>query len=296
MNYISKEHSIYSMDKNNKSVLSVKSGEEVTFETFDCFTNQIDSGDYPFDKLDWDRINPATGPLYVEGANVGDTLKVSIKKIDFKGNATIFTGPDAGVLGDELTENTIRILKVEQDHLKFTNEIDIPINKMIGVIGTAPKDGAISCGTPDAHGGNMDCKEITEGTDLYLPVNVEGALLSLGDCHAAMGDGEVSVCGAEVPCEVTVIVTVIKHKEWPLPFLVKDGKISTLASKPTLDEASIVATKNMVHFVETYAKLTKGESIHLLSLAGNLRICQIVDPNKTVRMELPLSYLKLWND
>jgi len=295
MNYISKEHSIYAMDNENEPALTIKSGEQVIFETFDCFTNQIDSEDYLFDKLDWDRINPATGPVFVEGAEEGDTLKVSIKKIEFKGNATIYTGPDAGVMGDELVENTIRILDIQDDQLKFTDTINIPINKMIGVIGTAPKSASVSCGTPDSHGGNMDCKEITEGTDLFLPVNVTGALLALGDCHAAMGDGEVSVCGAEVPCEVTVEVEVIKHQDWPLPFLVRDGKISTLSSKPTLDEASVAATKNMVYFVEKYANLSKGESIHLLSLAGNLRICQIVDPNKTVRMELPLPYLKSWN-
>ncbi|MGX4686984.1 acetamidase/formamidase family protein [Vagococcus sp. JNUCC 83] len=296
MNYISKENSIYAMDKKNKPVLTIKSGEQVTFETFDCFTNQIDREDYLFDRLDWDRINPATGPVFVVGAEVGDTLKVSIKKIKFKGKATMYTGPDAGVLGDELTENTIRILDIENNQLKFTDTINIPINKMIGVIGTAPKSGSVSCGTPDSHGGNMDCKEITEGTDLFLPVNVKGGLLALGDCHAAMGDGEVSVCGAEVPCEVTVEVEVIKEQDWPLPFLVKDEKISILSSKPSLDEASVTATKNMIYFVEKYTNLSKGEAIHLLSLVGNLRICQIVDPNKTVRMELPLSYLKLWTD
>ncbi|MFV0557192.1 MAG: acetamidase/formamidase family protein [Enterococcus sp.] len=294
MTYIQKENCVFALSKENPPVATIKPGEEVTFETYDCFTNQITDEHGSFEKLDWERVNPATGPVFVEGAEPGDTLIVSIKKIVIQGPATIFTGPNAGVMGDELTENTIRILDVTAEQLQFNEKIAIPLNKMIGVIGTAPKDAAIGCGTPDDHGGNMDCKEITEGTDLYLPVNVSGALLSLGDCHAAMGDGEVSVCGAEVPCEVTVAVHLQKQTEWPLPFLVRNGKISTLSSKKTVDEACVGATKNMVYFVEKYAGLSKGEAIHLLSLAGNLRICQVVDPNKTVRMELPLSYLREW--
>lgn len=294
MKYIKKETSIYAMDKHNPPVAVVNDGDTVVFETYDCFTNQLTDDSASFHSLDWNRINPATGPVYIEGAEPGDTLLVSIQSIKIQGNATVFTGPDSGVLGDELTENTIKVFPIENNQLVFSDTITIPLNKMVGVIGVAPKGEPISCGTPDEHGGNMDCTEIGEGTDLYLPVNVSGALLALGDCHAAMGDGEVSVCGAEVASEVTVTVKVIKNKDWPLPFLVRDGKLSTLSSKKTLDEASILATKQMVSFVETYAGLPKGEAIHLLSLAGNLRICQIVDPNKTVRMELPLTYLPKW--
>ena len=296
MNFVKKENCIYAMDKNNQPVLTVKDGEEITFETYDCFTNQISNETSSYQGVDWNKINPATGPVFVEGAEPGDTLKISIKKIAIKGNATLFTGPDLGVMGDELEENVIRVLDIKENKVQLTDEIEIPINKMIGVIGTAPKGAPISCGTPDAHGGNMDCTEISEGAELYLPVNIAGALLALGDCHAAMGDGEVSGCGAEIPSEVTVSVSVIKNKKWPLPFLIRNEKISTISSKLTVDEATIAATKNMVQLVENYTELSTGEAIHLLTLAGNLKICQIVDPNKTVRMELPLSYLKKWID
>src|SRR5699024_6489945 len=110
-----------------------------------------------------------------------------------------------------LTEMEIKRVPIINDELHYTEDIRIPVKKMIGVIGTAPKaeDGAINCGTPDAHGGNMDTTAITEGVKLYLPVNVAGGLLALGDCHAAMADGEVYVCGAEVPAEVTVSVRVV---------------------------------------------------------------------------------------
>nr|WP_311775738.1 acetamidase/formamidase family protein [Listeria booriae] len=283
------------MDKNNRPVATAKDGDHLVFEAYDCFEDQLTDAHDAFEKLDWNRINPATGPVYVEGAEVGDILAVTIEKLEIGDTATLFTGPDSGVMGDELTENTIRRLPIENGVVKFSENIDLPLNKMIGVIGTAPAGEAVSCGTPDAHGGNMDCKEIGEGTTLFLPVNVPGALLAMGDCHAAMGDGEVSVCGAEVPCDITVTIKVFKNKDWPTPFLLRDGKLSTIASAKTIDTANIMATKQMVHFVESYTELTKGEAIHLLSLAGNLRVCQIVDPNKTARMELPLAYLTKWS-
>src|SRR6185437_1497878 len=97
-------------------------------------------------------------------------------------------------------------------------------------------DEPISCGTPDKHGGNMDSKVIREGTTLYLPVNVPGALLALGDLHAAMGDGEVAVCGLEIPGEVTVKVDVIKGKEWKLPMAKTADHLYTIASEKLLDD------------------------------------------------------------
>lgn len=292
--FVKKEHAIYAMSAENDPVLTVRDGDTITFETYDCFTDQITAEDQIVEALDWNKINPATGPVFVEGAEEGDVLEVTIHSINIGDTATLMTGPNLGVLGEVLEATTIKRVPIDQDKLIFTDDITIPINKMIGVIGTAPLKelGAISCGVPDAHGGNMDTTAITEGTKLYLPVNVQGALLALGDCHAAMGDGEVSVCGAEVPAEVTVTVRVLKNHSIPTPYLIKGEQISMIASAKTLDEAAEMATKNMVKVVETFADLKSDEAIHLLSLAGQLRISQIVDPNKTARMELPMRYLK----
>ncbi|MGQ0513317.1 acetamidase/formamidase family protein, partial [Bacillus sp. D-CC] len=148
------------------------------------------------------------------------------------------TGANLGVMGEELHENTVKIVSVHNEHVLFSNELQIPINPMIGVIGTAPKEESISCGTPHDHGGNMDCKEIKEGTTLLLPVNVPGALLALGDLHAAMGDGEIGVSGVEVAGEVTVTVQIIKGKKWPLPMAIQKEKVMTIASEKLLDDAA----------------------------------------------------------
>lgn len=290
--FISKEQAIYAMSADNQPACTVQSGDTIVFEAYDCFTNQITSENQIVEALDWNKINPATGPVFIEGAKPGDVIEVDIHTIDIGDTVTLMTGPELGVLGDELDTMTIKRVPIVEGKLQFTEDIQIPMNKMIGVIGTAPAQDAISCGVPDAHGGNMDTTAITEGAKLYLPVNVEGALLALGDCHAAMGDGEVSVCGGEVPAQVTVTVRVLKNHLVPTPYVINGDTISTIASAKTLDEATVVATKNMVRVIQQSTTLTDAEAIHLLSLAGQLRISQIVDPNKTARMELPLHYLK----
>ncbi|MED3382048.1 acetamidase/formamidase family protein [Bacillus tropicus] len=289
---IQKEHIIYAMSPENKPCMEVEIGSRLIFETYDCFENQIDSEDVVFQELDWNRINPATGPVYINGAEPGDILVVTIEKIKIAEKGVLTTGANLGVMGEELHENTVKIVSVHNEHVLFSNKLQIPINPMIGVIGTAPKEESISCGTPHDHGGNMDCKEIKEGTTLLLPVNVPGALLALGDLHAAMGDGEIGVSGVEVAGEVTVTVQIIKGKKWPLPMAIQKEKVMTIASEKLLDDAANRAVRNMVTFLHEELEMSKADATLLLSAAGDLKVCQVVDPLKTARMELSLDYVE----
>lgn len=290
---VEKKNLIYAMSDQNKAVLSVPDGSTVVFETCDCFEDQITSSDTPFNALDWNRINPATGPVFVEGAEPGDILKVKIEKMQLADQGVMMTGPGLGVLGTELSENVIQMVPIREGKAILLNKIEVPLNPMIGVIGTAPANGeSISCGTPNKHGGNMDSKVITEGSTLYLPVNAPGALLAMGDLHAAMGDGEVSVCGVEIAGEVTVTVHVIKSKQWKVPMVKTEHALYTIASEESLDDAATIATKNMVNFLEAEAGIAKHDAIFLLSIGGNLQISQVVDPLKTARFELPMSIVR----
>src|SRR5699024_5438769 len=126
---------------------------------------------------------------------------------------------------------------------------------------------------------------------LYLPVNVEGALLSIGDAHAAMGDGELVVCGLEVPARTTVKVTVIKGQKYPLPFLVDSDHVMTLASEDTLDAASERAALNMQQFMVEHLGMNHVDAGLYLSIGADLKVCQVVNPKKTARVELPKSVL-----
>ncbi|MFA4133332.1 MULTISPECIES: acetamidase/formamidase family protein [unclassified Brevibacillus] len=287
---VKKQDVIYAMSPENRPVLKVEAGSIVTFETCDCFEDQIQSADTVFQELDWNRINPASGPIYIEGTEPGDILVVNIQKIKIKNQGVMVTGPELGVMGFDLQENVIKMIPIQDGKAVLSDKLQVPISPMIGVIGTAPAKEAISCGTPGDHGGNMDCKQMREGTTLLLPVNVPGALFALGDLHAAMADGEVAVCGVEIAGEVTVKLDVIKGKQWPLPMAVNQEHLITIASEKALDKAADRAVINMVQFLHEELGIEKAEATFLLSAAGDLRICQVVDPLKTARMELPLAY------
>lgn len=290
---IEQSKAIFTMSKNHQPVARVASGSQVTFVTSDCFCDQITDEAMTFSELDWNRINPATGPVYVQDAEPGDVLKIEIKKITFNRDYAIMaTGKQLGVLGDELTDNFIYKVPVINKQAHLPKGIVIDLNPMIGVIGVAPAGEDISCGIPCEHGGNMDCKEVKEGATLYLPVNVPGALLALGDLHAAMGDGEVSVSGLEISGEVEVVISVLKNSDLPTPMIVNHHQVSTIASAPTLDEAATLATKKMVSLIKQHSSLTSAEIITLLSVSGDLRICQVVDPQKTCRFELAQTVLQ----
>lgn len=288
---ISENQIIYNMSKDNPPVLKVPAGSQIEFEAADAFGGQIKTAEDRLDSLDWSRINPATGPVFVEGALPGDVLSVKIEKIDVPDFGVMVAGKGMGVSGSMLDESRTKIIPIKDDIAYFSDKIHIPLNKMIGVIGTAPKGDAIGCGVPDLHGGNMDCKEITEGNTLLLPVNVPGALLALGDLHAVQADGEICVTGIEVPGKVTVTVDVIKNQSLPLPMIISDTHVMTLASDVDLDKAVDMAVFNMISYLTNTCNFDAYDASMLVSLVGDVRICQVVDPKKTARVEISKDYI-----
>ncbi|MCL2568418.1 MAG: acetamidase/formamidase family protein [Oscillospiraceae bacterium] len=292
MFHLTKDQVIYAMSPTNTPVLTIPPNSQIEFETADALSGQITSIADRFETLDWTRVNPATGPVYVTGAEPGDILSVTIEKIEIPSSGVTITGKGMGVVGHLLDEPASKLIPIEGDFALFSEKIRLPLNKMIGVIGVAPAEGAIPCGIPDLHGGNMDCKEIKEGATILLPVNVPGALLALGDLHAVMADGEICVSGLEVSGKVTVTVDVIKNQPLPLPMILSDTHVMTLASHEDLDQAVDLAVVNMVEYLYNTHGFEKSEAAMLLSLAGDVRICQVVDPKKTARVELRREYLK----
>lgn len=288
---------IYAFDKENEPVLTIDSGDRVEVQTFDCFENQIDETN-TFEGVDWGRINPATGPIYVNGAQVGDVLKVKIERIDVVDQGVLITGPKLGVMGDRLSTTVQKIVKVEGEQIIFDEKLRLPLQKMIGVIGVAPKGEAVLTGTPGAHGGNMDSRLITEGHTLYLPINVEGALLALGDFHASMGDGEVGASGVEIEGKATLAIDVLPESD--LHFIIKQPVVETndsivfLASEKTLDEAAKVAAVYAIKYVSAVTELSLEDATMLMSAAGDAGICQIVDPLITAKFTVPKHILKAY--
>lgn len=295
MENVSCQTSIYAFSSKNKPVKVVASGTTLEIETYDCFTNQIQSEITEVNSIDWAQINPATGPIFVEGAQPGDVLKVKIEKIELGERGVMAVGPDLGVMGHRIEHFQAKIIPVRDGKALF-NSVEIPLNPMIGVIGVAPADEEeISCGTPGRHGGNMDNKMITEGAALYFPVFAEGALFGLGDLHAAMGDGEIGVSGIEIAGKVTVTLEVIKGVSLNHPMLENDEVIAAIASAKTLDEAVKTAVEEMVDMIAAKTDLPLSEVTMLMSATGQAQICQVVDPLLTARFVVPKWVLEQLN-
>lgn len=277
---------IYDFNKTHKPIKTVASGTTIEIETYDCFQNQIQSDETVVSEINWDQINPATGPIFVEGANPGDVLKVKIEKLEIGAQGVMVVGPRLGVMGHRMTEMEAKIIPIRNGKAIF-NKIEIPLNPMIGVIGVAPEKDGINCGTPGSHGGNMDNKMVTEGATLYFPVFTEGALFGLGDFHAAMGDGEISVSGIEVPGKATITLEVLKGVKLKHPMLENDEAVTQIVSAETLDQACKLATEEMVDRVAEKTGMSLSEATMLLSTAGQVEVCQIVDPLMTARFVVP---------
>jgi len=277
---------IFKMSPDNEPIASCKSKEEVIFKTQDCFGGQIETEEMTLDELDWDNINPATGPLYIEGAEDGDVLKVKIKEINIAEKGSMTTIPEMGYLSEFLTGPATKVINIEDNKAVFNDKIKLPLNPMIGVIGVAPSVKSIDCGTPGSHGGNMDNKVIRAGSTVYFPVNVPGALLAMGDMHAVMGDGEVVICGVEIAGKARVEVEVIKEKNINNPMVEDQEAFYTIASAENLDQATQRASDDMFKFLKDRIDLPANELAMLMSLICDLEICQVVDPAKTARMRV----------
>lgn len=292
MLYITKETVNDIMKWDNKPAGYCKSGETVVFETRDCYDNTITSSERPLGDREG-LSNPVTRALYVEGAEVGDILKVEIEDIKLRSWGVMRSSTTAGVFHEKYKKREAIIFQVKDNKIYFDDKLILEADPMIGVIGTAPieKEG-IPTTTPGKHGGNMDCKKIVKGSVIYLPVNVKGGLLSMGDIHALMGDGEVFICGLEIAGEITVKISVLKNIKLPTPFLYSRGKVMSIQSAEDLDKAGDMAAKEMFEFVKDATKQNDVRTGMLMSLLSDMAVCQVVDPLLTVRVEFPLEVLE----
>ena len=278
---------LFSFDKDLEPVLKVPSGETVRIRTKDCFGNQLQGPEDQLSEIDWEAINPATGPIYVEGAVAGGTLKVHIDNIELDAQTSSCTGKDEGVCGDRFSDWATHFCKVEDGKVVWDERLRIPLAPMIGVIGVAPEGEPVNCGTPGKHGGNMDNTAIAAGATLYFPVAVDGALFGCGDMHAVMGDGEVSVSGAEVAGYATVTLTALPELSVPNPLIENETHFGIIVSAESLDKAAELAVQQMVDLLASRTNESEADLVMLLSLVADVRVCQMVDPEKTVRFMVP---------
>jgi acetamidase/formamidase len=241
--------------------------------------------------IDFEKVNPVTGPVYVDGAEPGDALKVTILSLKPSGWGWSAVIPGFGLLADQFEEPALHIWKYDPISLApapFLKGATVPLKPFPGTIGLAPApEGDHSVVNPRRVGGNMDTRDLSEGTVLYLPVEVPGALLSLGDAHAAQGDGEVCGTAIESPMHVTVKLEVTKGLNLRFPRFSTPGPVSrhfdekgydvTTGIGPDLMESARVAVSDMVDLIADRHGYSRAEAYMLCSVCADLRISEIVD-------------------
>jgi amidase len=288
---LTKDHRVFAFDGSAEPAVRVPAGTRLRLETADCFDDQVQTPDDALASVDWDRVNPATGPVFVEGAGPGDVLSVLIESIDVGDQGVMAVAPGFGVLGEDFPEIVQRIVPIEDGTARIADGIAVPLRPMIGVIGVAPAGAPVATASPGAHGGNMDTRLIGRGTVLYLPVAHEGALLAAGDLHAAMGDGEICGTGVEVCGSITLRLDVRRDLHIEEPVLETPDSWVTIASAETLDAAAEAATRHMARLLTERLGISLEVATMLMSAAGDLQISQIVDPLRTSRFALPRSVI-----
>ncbi len=288
MHIVEGKHVVYAFKPDMEPVLTVDDGALVTFESNDCFFQQVMTNEDVLDGIDHDRLNPATGPVFVKGAEPGDLLKVDIMAIDVADQGVAAVVPGEGSLKAEAKEKIVRVIPIVDGAAEYLG-LRIPLKPMIGVIGVAPsdEDGPCPTDTPYKHGGNMDTHDIRKGTSLYLPVSQPGALFALGDCHALMGDGEVCFTGVEIPAQVTVRLSVIKNTKSQWPILETETETMFIASQDTLFDATRDSVSQAVGALAKVLDCMWEEAYILASMVVDARISQVVDPKMTVRAVIP---------
>jgi acetamidase/formamidase len=293
----------YGWDNSLEPALTVSSGETVLLHARDASDEQLgpDATVEDVAAMDFGHVNPVSGPVRVEGASPGDVLQVDILELSQPTWGWTAIIPGFGLLADEFTEPWLRISTVEDDRVRFSDDVTLPLRPFPGTLGVAmPEPGVHSVVPPSRFGGNLDVKHLNPGATVSLPVGVDGALFSLGDTHAAQGDGEVCGTAIETTMDVTVRLAVrtdlrLDAPQVDLPRgLVADGAGSPYhvctGVGPDLFEASRDAVRAGIAWLGDTRGLDREEAYALLSVAGDLRINEIVDaPNWVVGMFVPLA-------
>jgi acetamidase/formamidase len=284
--------------------LTARPGSTIHFECMDSSAGQLDADSTVQSVIDLDfgKVNPVSGPVYVEGAEPGDVLKVTIRKFIPSGLGWTANIPGFGLLADQFTEPALHVWKYDPASMApslYGPGGKVPLKPFAGTIGLAPAEpGLHSVVPPRRVGGNLDIRDITEGVTLYLPVEVPGALFSIGDTHAAQGDGEVCGTAIESRMDVELTLDLVKGMRLASPRFTTPGPVTrhldaagyevTTGIGPDLMTGAREAVMRMVDLLAGEHGMNPVDAYMLCSVCGDLRISEIVDmPNWVVSFYFP---------
>ncbi len=297
-------HHHFGWDHSIKPVQSVAPGSSLEFECLDSSAGQLTPESTVEDvvSLDFGKVNPVTGPVFVDGAEPGDVLRVELLSYKPSGFGWTANIPGFGLLADQFTDPALKVWNYQADTLQpalFTKDARVPLKPFAGTIGVAPAEpGLHSVVPPRRVGGNLDIRDLAAGSVLYLPVEVAGALFSIGDTHAAQGDGEVCGTAIESPMSVALKLDLIKQQPLAMPRFTTPGPVTnhldsagyevTTGIGSDLMEGARVALSGMIDLLCATRGLSATDAYMLCSGCGDLRISEIVDqPNWVVSFYFP---------
>lgn len=284
MKFLSKDTHVHQYSPDNGPALTVAPGEIFQLETPSILTF--------IETFPDSVVLPVTGPVEIQGAEPGSTLKVDILNIKLTvGEAAITAIPGKGAFAERISKPSYKVVTYDDTHVHFSDSLKIPLRPMVGKIGVAPAETGISSGTSGPHGGNMDITDITEGASVYLPVFVKGALMAAGDVHALMADGESHLSAVETESVLTLRCDVTSAIRLTHPLVVTQSHVMTVGEGKTIEEAYHIALDDMAKLIMDCNGLEFLDAVMLISNAVDLKINQIVNPMVGVRAALPKSLL-----
>ena len=277
----------YMWDATIPPVLEIDPGDEVMFESRCSTEDQVLPGQEGPNEIDLSRVHPLTGPIFVRGAQPGDTLEISIKMLRSGGWGVSYTENRYTVLSGEFPEPYYKFFdQTRPEGIEFEPGITLPHRPVLGVMGVARPDVVKTTIEPGDFGGNMDCKEMTVGARVFLPVLVEGALFSVGDAHGCQGDGELCV---PIETAMTGLLQFFVHDDRPVegPQVETKDAYMTIGHGETMEEASREAVGRMVSFLVRHKGMERYAAYVLCSCVGDLRVNAVVTKYVGMRLELP---------
>ena len=282
-------------------VLKVDPGDTIVIETLDAFGGKIpDEQTKPSQIIKYP--NPLNGPIFVNGAEKGDTLAVDVESILPRGpqpRGTTCLPPFFGgltstnkspSLQSPLPEIVRKVHITEQDVI-WSDRMRFPYEPFIGTIGTSPELDSINSLTPESHGGNMDLPDVRPQNTIYLPIRAPGALLFVGDCHATQGDGELCGVAIEFATKTTIKVDLVKNWTIEWPRIESDEFIMSVGSSRPMEDAAKIAYADLISWMEKDYGFDRYDAYFILSQIGRLRVANMVDPNYTIGARIDKGYL-----
>ncbi len=291
MQTVTKDQLCTTFSSDNAPVLRVQLGETFVMETNDRFATYNGPGSSP---EAMDILKTMAGPVYVEGAKPGDTLKIEVLDINLPLDyGWIGATPNRGPLGERIPEFRKSKVQITDQGVVFNDKVTMPLRPMIGRIGLAPEGGPLASNERGEFGGGMGNTQIAKGSTVYLPVFHEGGLLTIGDCHAAMGDGEATASAVECALDATFRITVESDFKVSRPVISTKDEVMTTGEGQTMEEATNGAINAMADLMVSNLGIDSTDAAMLIACAADIRTGLAGHPPYTMRAAVPKSMLSV---